>query len=55
MSIERIYSDRLIFIPFTLAIATSILDGNLEVLKSWDLKLMKTGLIKKVLKHYPKL
>jgi RimJ/RimL family protein N-acetyltransferase len=38
MSIERISSDRLILIPFTLAIATSILEGNLDVLESLGLK-----------------
>ncbi|MHB8062952.1 MAG: GNAT family N-acetyltransferase [Ruminiclostridium sp.] len=38
MSIEQILSDRLIFIPFTLDIATSVFEGNLDVLESLGLK-----------------
>lgn len=41
MSIEQISSDRLIFIPFTLDIATSVLEGNLDVLENFGLKLDK--------------
>jgi [ribosomal protein S5]-alanine N-acetyltransferase len=38
MSIEKILSDKLIFVPFTLDFATSILEGNLDVLESLGLK-----------------
>jgi len=37
MSIEQILSERLIFIPFTLDIATSVLKGNLDVLETLGL------------------
>lgn len=38
MSTKELLSDRLIFIPFTLETATSILQGNLEVLEILGLK-----------------
>lgn len=38
MSIERIFSERLFFVPFTLDVATSILKGNLEVLENLGLQ-----------------
>lgn len=55
MSIERIYSDRLIFIPFTLAIATSILDGNLEVLEILGLKIDEDWPDKESIETLPKI
>lgn len=38
MSIEKIFSERLFFVPFTLDAATSILKGNLEVLNNLGLQ-----------------
>ncbi len=41
MSIKQILSNRLIFIPFTLDVATAVLAGNLEILESYGLKINK--------------
>ena len=55
MSIKQILSDRLIFISFTLDIATSVLEWNLDVLESLGLKIDKYWPDDESIEHYPKL
>lgn len=55
MSTEQILSDRLIFIPFTLDIATSILEGNLDVLEVLGLKTDKNWPDDETIETLPKI
>ncbi len=55
MSIERIFSNRLMLVPFTLDIASSILDGNISVLESLGLGVDKSWPDSESLETLPKI
>ncbi len=55
MSIERIVSDRLLLVPFTLDIASNILEGNIGVLESLGLKTDKNWPDNESLETLPKI
>ncbi|WP_207801933.1 hypothetical protein [Pontibacter arcticus] len=55
MAVDNIITDRLLLIPFTLELATSLLKGNLDILKSFNLNLSEDWPDTEALETLPKI